>query len=252
MELEAPVVSGEPTQNLSPEPAQELPEVAAPDNAEPEAQADAEQPEADDREKALKRMERRIQRLTAARYEAEARAKAAAEEAARFREQFQQPEAQQPEVDPIKLADVIARVRETNAKANQIAKVGSEKFQNFGEAVRTLNEEAGPLFTQHGLPTALGEAVFESEDPAALLHHLGSNPEIAAELHGLTPVQLARRIARIEAQMAEPPKPKVSQAPKAIKPLTASRPSAGEPSADMPIDEWMRLRSEQLAKRPRF
>lgn len=251
MELEAPVATGEPTQNLSPEPAQELPEVAAPETAEPEAQADAEQPEADDREKALKRMERRIQRLTAARYEAEARAKAAAEEAQRFREQFQQPEAQQ-EIDPIALADVIARVRETTAKANQIAKVGSEKFQNFGEAVRTLNEEAGPLFNQRGLPTALGEAVFESEDPAALLHHLGSNPEVAAELHGLTPVQLARRIARIEAQMAEPPKPKVSQAPKAIKPLTASRPSAGEPSADMPIDEWMRLRSEQLQKRPRY
>lgn len=248
MELEAPVASGEPTQNLSPEPAQELPEVAAPDNAEPEAQADAEQPEADDREKALKRMERRIQRLTAARYEAEARAKAAAEEAARFREQFQQPEAQ-PEVDPIKLADVIARVRETNAKANQIAKVGSEKFQNFGEAVRTLNEEAGPLFNQHGLPTALGEAVFESDDPAALLHHLGTNPEVAAELHGLTPIQLARRIARIEAQMAEPPKPKVSNAPKAIRPLSATRPAQGELRDDMPIDEWARRFREQLATR---
>lgn len=239
MELETPVSPGEETQNPAPV-TDETPEVVTPETAEPE-QADAEQPkeEADERDKALKRMERRIQRLTAARYDAEARAKQAAEEAARYREQFQQPEAEQKQdVDPVKLADVIATVRDTTRRANEIAAKGSERFPDFQEAVKTVNEEAGALFTSHGLPTALGEAILDSEDPAALLHHLGKNPDVAAELHGLSPIQQAKRIARIEQSMANPA-PKVSTAPKAIKPVAAKAAPSGL-ADELSINEWAR------------
>ena len=251
MEIDTPVAPGEATQNNTPAPvAQENPELAAPEpDAEGQAadqQEEATSPE-DEAAKAIKRMERRIARLTAARYEAEAKAKQAAEEAQRYRQQYEQPQQeQQQQVDPIQLAAQIATLQTVTQRANEVARKGAEKFPDFGEAVKTVNEEAGPLFTQQGFPTALGEAVLDADDPPKLLHYLGKHPEVAAELHGLTPIQVAKRIARIEARMSEPPK--VSQAPKAIKPPAGSRVVNDLSAIDDPI-EWRRRFLEERTKR---
>lgn len=133
-------------------------------------------------------------------------------------------------------------------KANSIAQDGEKRFKDgFRSALETVAEEAGPLFNQRGLPTALGEAILESDDAAALLHHLGTNPDLAAELNGLSPAQLGRRIERFEAQMKAKPQPKpVSKAPEPARPISASRSSGN--LADLPMDEYIANRRAQGAR----
>lgn len=241
MTTENTVSPGEETQNPAPV-TDENAEVVTP---EPGTQTEQPETQEDPAAKSLKRLERRIDRVTAARYQAEAEREQVRQENAQLRsqlQQFTQPEEQprQPQIDPMQLANEIATVREITSKSNAIAKDGETKYgkAEFATALRTVQEEAGQLFTPHGTPTAIGEAVLSADDPAALLHHLGTNPDVAAELADLTPVQAARRIARIEIEMSKPVTPKQSNAPRPITPVRASSAASGGLSDDLPIDEW--------------
>ena len=241
MTTETDVVAGAATEIESPV-TDENAEVVTP---EPGTQTEQPETQEDPAAKSLKRLERRIDRVTAARYQAEAEREQARQESAQLRaqlQQFTQPEEQprQPQIDPMQLANEIATVREITSKSNAIAKDGETKYgkAEFASALRTVQEEAGQLFTPQGKPTAIGEAVLSADDPAALLHHLGTNPDVAAELADLTPVQAARRIARIEIEMSKPVAPKQSNAPRPITPVRASSAASGGLSDDLPIDEW--------------
>lgn len=133
-------------------------------------------------------------------------------------------QAQQPQqVDPYELAEHIAELRQITDKSNDVAKQGQKRFPDFGTALTTVIDEAGPLIHSEGKlqgrPTALGEAILDAEDPAALLHFLGSNPALADGLSGLSPTQLGRRIERFESQMKSKPTKPVSNAPAPIKPI---------------------------------
>lgn len=223
--------------------AQENPEVAAPESNEAA--------ERDDPIKAVKRMERRIDRVTEKRYQAEARAAQLEAELQTYRSQARQEQPQQAEQqDPVVLAREIAHVERVTEKANGIAADGKGRFgDSFGKAVQTVAAEVGQLFERSGKPTPLGEAILSSDDPAALIHHLGSNPDIAADLADLTPIQQARKLARIEIDMSKPRETKQSQAPKPITPARAVTRDTGALTNDLPIDEWAKRFYQQMAKR---
>lgn len=241
------------TQNVAPVEATEIPSTEPAENVEVAPQEPEQQdPPKDEADKTVKRLERRINQKHAQAAAAEERARlieAQLQEARQKLSQYETPEQPQtPQPDPFKLAEVIATVRETNNKANRIAEEGKKRFPDFMQVLPEVAQEAGPLFDQQrgGLPTALGEAILEAEDPAALLHHLGKNPDLAAELRGLSPVQVARKVARIEADLSKPPEPKQSNAPKPVTPVRAAQSSNDDLSASLPIEEWMRRRQEQL------
>lgn len=245
MDQETNVAPVEATQIPSTEPS-ETTEVAP---QETEQQEQTEAPK-DDADKTVKRLERRINQKHAQAAAAEERARlieAQLKEAQQKLSQYEAPqETQQQQPDPFKLAEAIATVREVNAKANKVANEGKSRFPDFSQALQEVAQEVGPLFGQGGFPTPVGEAILDADDPAALLHHLGTNPDVAADLRGLSPVQVARRIARIEAEMSKPREPKVSTAPKPVTPVRSSTPSSDGLDASLPIDEWMRRRNEQL------
>ena len=214
-------------------PAQEVnPEVAAPENDEVA--------ERDDPARVVKRMERRIDRVTEKRYQAEARAAQLEQELQALRSQASQENPQQGErQDPVALAREIAQVERVTEKANGIAADGGKRFGDaFGKAVQTVAAEVGAMFERSGKPTPLGEVILSSDDPAALIHHLGSNPDIAADLADLTPIQQARKLARIEIDMSKPRETKQSQAPKPITPARAVTRDTGALSNDLPIEDW--------------
>lgn len=244
MTIDPQVSTGEETQNPAPEvTAQETPEVAAPESNEAA--------ERDEPAKVLKRMERRIDRLTAARYQAEARAEQAAAEAAQLRARFSQEQPQEEtRQDPVALAREIAHVERVTEKANGIAADGGKRFGDaFGKAVQTVAAEVGAMFEKSGKPTPLGEAILSADDPAALIHHLGSNPDVAADLADLTPIQQARRLARIELDMSKPRETKQSQAPKPITPARAVTRDTGALSNDLPMSEWAKRFYQQRMQR---
>jgi hypothetical protein len=222
--------------------AQENPEVAAPENDEAA--------ERDDPNRVVKRMERRIDRLTAARYQAEARAEQVAAQYEQLRAQLSQEAPQQGgQQDPVALAREMSQVERITEKANGIAADGNKRFEGFGKAVQTVSAEVGSLFDKRGKATPIGEAILAADDPAALIHHIGSNPDLAADLADMTPIQQARKLARIEIEMGKPKETKQSMAPKPISPARAIARDTGALSNDLPMDEWARRFLQQRAKR---
>lgn len=235
----------EQTQN-APEPTQTAPEVVTPEveaQAEPEAE---ESPKEDDAEKARRAMQRRIDKRTADLY----RERAEKEQLARRLSALESRASGEPEqqsIDPVALAREISAIERITEKSNSVAKDGEKRFAaEFRDALLAVQEEAGPLFHPNGRPTALGEAALDAEDPAGLLHHLGKNPDLAAELQGLSPAALGRRIGRIEAQMANKPQPKpVSKAPEPTRPISANR--SGKDPASMSMADYKAMRKAQGA-----
>lgn len=247
MSTEAETVELAPTQN-TPDTAQTAPEVAKPEVEETIAADEQQaQPKEDDAEKARRAMQRRIDKRTADMYRERAEKEQLAQRLAALEaRESGQPE-QQKEIDPVALAREIATVERITEKANNIANEALKRFgDDFKTSLATVAEEAGPLFDQRGKPTALGDAILDAEDPAALLHHLGQNPDLAAELQGLSQAAIGRRVGRIEAQMASKPAPKpVSKAPEPARPISAARGSTNP--ADMSMDEYRAYRKAQGA-----
>jgi hypothetical protein len=243
---------------------------ASPEVANPAAESNEQPAERDpvsEHDRTVKKFERRIGNVTRARYEAEARAQQAearareAEERAARLEQMQRPNDQQPQgeqqprreqtrEDPreaeariTQRAEEIATVREVTRRANEIAEKGRKSYgDEFGSAVSAVQDEAGPMFQRNGLPTALGEAILDAEDPAALLNHLGQNPDDAADLRGLSAAALGRRIAKLEAQLAAQPPSKPAQA---HKPVASTATAPTKDPAKMSDAEWYAQRKAQ-------
>lgn len=230
-----------------PEPTQTAQEPAPqPEIAEPETVETPEAPEehADESDKSLKRMERRIQRLTAAKYQTQAEAQQAKAEADALRQklaQYEQPEERQGP-DPIALAREIARVERIAERSNAVAKDGTKRFPDFNEAVQAIARDVGPLFDRAGRTTGLGEAVLAADDAAAVLHAIGTDPDLAGELSEMSAIQQARRIARLEAELAKPAPLKASTAPQPIAPIKGAGGGTKDPSqmSDAEFAQWRR------------
>jgi hypothetical protein len=225
------------------------------DVANPETSADgthndtARPDEATDADKSVKRLQRRIDRVTAARYQAEAEARQLRERIAQYEQRQTQPQEGQQDahLDPARFdelvstrASEIAKVNEVAAKSNRTFEAGVKAHgEAFRESIATVIDEAGPLINQRGMPTPLGEAILDSDAPDTLLHYLGQNPDVAASLEGLSAAQLGRRIARIEGEMTAKP---VSKVPRALTPVTPMGTSASKAESQMTDAEWYAAR----------
>lgn len=253
MTTENQVSAAEETQIQSAEElANEIPEVAEPETE--ETQVESHEPETgDERDKTIRRLQRRIDKKHADAAVAAERARVAEERLAQLTSQAEskpepedKPQKRQ-EVDPVVLAGQIARINEINAKSNTIAADGKKRFPDWKDALTTVGEELGALFYPNGHVTPIGEAlVIDAEDPAKLLHYLGTNPEIASELVGLSPTKLGRQIERIEASLKA--KPKASSAPKPLTPVRAAA-ASNDLSDDLSPEEWRRRRDKAVRGR---
>lgn len=243
-------LAGAGSEIVAPEPV-ETPEVTTPASSAQEQQQEPAKPDGDDADKSLKRLQRRIDRVTAARYQEAARAEQAERQLAEYRaalERYQQPQAQEEQrIDPRDIdriatqrAEEIATMRSVTERSNSVVEAGRKAHgDEFMASVATVIDAAGPLIDQRGMPTHLGEAVLDSENPAALLHYLGQNDDLAAELKGLSPARLARKLVAIEAELA---KPKVSRAPAPLSPVTGKGAPVAKSESDMTDAEWYEQR----------
>ena len=223
----------------------EPPEVTAPE-AEVEAQAE---PEGDEADKALKRMQRRIDKRTADVYRERARAEQLAQRLAELEAKGtgEQPEAKVQDVDS--LVEERVSILAFADKANSIVETGTKKHSDFVDTLKDLAKEVGEFVQRNGKPSQFMEVVLEvADDSAALLYYLGKNPEIASELADLSPLKLAKRLDRIERELGEASKPKTSNAPKPLEPVKAKSTDSGL-SSDLPVDEWMRRREKELREK---
>lgn len=231
MSTEIDVVSGATTESA--------PEVVEPEVTTPEVKADAEITEQVAEKSAevvrLERELRKAQRNNARLYR---------EVGAQRKEH--KPEQQTDETDPVQLAREIARVERFTDKSNEIWKQGTAADKNFGESLAELAKEVGPFVKPDGSPSVFMDVLLQvSDKPEALMAHLGKNLDLAEELADLTPIQLAKKLGRIEDAMAKTLTHRNSTAPT---PLTPVKPAGSDSELGPGLSdaEWMRRREAQV------
>jgi molecular chaperone GrpE (heat shock protein) len=246
MSTEPTVETGEETLNPTPE-VTETPEVVTP---EVEAKAEETPPEEDETSKAIKRLQRRIDKRTSDVYRTRAENEQLKAELERLKA-GQTEEAPKVESDVYKAADQIAEAKIFAKTASEIVETGRKTDPKFMDTLRDLASEVGEFVQPNGLPSPFMKAVLDiSENPTKLLRHLGKNLEIAAELTDLPVTKLAARLDRIEREMSQPATSKLSSAPKPLEPVKPSGKVDGY-HPDMSDAEFAKWREGQLKARGR-
>lgn len=117
----------------------------------------------------------------------------------------------------------------------------------FAENLKEIAEEAGPMVV-NGLPSPLLEAILDCDKPHKVAAFLKANPESAAELDGLSPARLARKLVVIEAGLTASKETKVSSAAKPLQPVKAGgTTNALPPETDRYA--WIEARNKQVGRR---
>lgn len=190
---------------------------------------------------------KRIGALTQQRHEAERKAETSAQEAARYKailDQMQKDgtevpktDAQAPDIDALvdKRATEKAQQQAITERGVSVAKVGAESFPDFQQAVVTLDALG---ITQDQVQNLLG-----MEDAHKVIYQLGKNPEEAARILALPPVQQGRELERLALKSAQPAAKAVSNAPNPITPVDSTVSSDKSP-AKMSTEEWMAWRNK--------
>ena len=160
--------------------------------------------------------------------------------------QAEQPQGQD---DPVSMAREIARIERFTEKSNELVTRGTKAHPDYLDSLKELASEVGPFVAPNGAPSKFMEVVLEvSDSPGDLMYHLGKNPDLAEELSSLSPIQLAKKLARIETAMAEAAKPQQSKAPKPLDPVKPKASGEKEP-ADMTMKEFTEWRLANGARR---
>lgn len=149
------------------------------------------------------------------------------------------------------LTEQAAEAKRRAGVVDSLAKTwGKEKFD---ELASDLNEAFDGLVDGSGRPKPATDAVFEADDPKAVIEFLADpeNLEEAERIARLNPVQAGKAIAKLEAQMkanAAKDKPRASNAPAPLEPVKGAGP-AKLSLLDLEGEAFDKRRREQIANR---
>lgn len=262
-------------------------DTAKPASAESQTPAESKPTEPDhasETKKALKGVQKRIDELTRARYEAEERgrqeAEAARQEAAYWRQMAEQakqqigpPKAEQFQDYEAYLRALAAHEAEkiASTRIDQERKAAYEYQQRmaqqqqavqaqmqYQQTLQTKLQEAEKKFpdfidvvTSPELPGIQGtpafNAILESDVGAEVMYYLGKNPARAHQLLALSPLAQVREIGRIEAAIASGKT--VSNAPPPPASVNAQSGTATKDETRMSIDEYYEKELRRRQKR---
>ena len=216
-------------------------QVTAETSQEVEQSTDTASEQHTDENKAIKALQRRIDKRTADYYR---------ERAAR---EALEAKLLQPQEAPTSQADIDRLVEE---RASQLAKqkeiVG--KVAKVEQALRAnLKDSFDDFFTDlqasGDSAKSLVETVLDLDDSEKVMEHLANNRDELYSVLNLPPRQQAIQLAKLSVKLeASKTAPKVSNAPKPVSPIGARSANDGI-NDNLPIDEWMRRRNEQERKR---
>lgn len=207
----------------------------------------------------IERLRRRVDNLTRQKYELASRAPQQREQ------QTPAGEADEPvTLSRAELSRMIAEqarelapaLSEQQAETQRRQKVVGDLAKSWGQErfdalASDLDDAFGGLQDASGRPKPATEALFESDDPKALIEYLTDpdNAEDARRLASLNPVRAGREIARIEAEIkaakaAAKAKPKPSNAPRPVEPVKGGGVATGAPDPSN-TKAWIAWRNAQ-------
>jgi hypothetical protein len=238
------LVPGDQAQAEQAEPEQKT-GVAPQDEPQGEDQSPPEDKELSEEQKTIRKLQRRIERLSG-------KVGATARERDMLREQMASvPKGEDQKTEPdlnavaTERAKEILRTEKLNSRADATLKAG-KAIEGFSEALETLRDEIA-FADDKGRVTPFFEALLDADAPAKVIHYLGTNPDEAAEFEGLSPAQIGRRIAKLEAKLDGDAKIKTSSAPVPLKPVRGAAPdSGGSDEKGISDEEWARRRDREL------
>ena len=152
-------------------------------------------------------------------------------------------------------AEISGEIKERN---DRIAEIEAQRFQerqaDFQDQVAEARgryadlDAAMAVAANANIVSAdLAAMVLEGDAPVDVAYHLGKNPALARQLSQMPPLQAARELGRIEAQISKPQPRTATNAPDPITPVRAGG-SAGKDPAKMSVDEYRAFR--QAGGRP--
>lgn len=129
--------------------------------------------------------------------------------------------------------------REAQLKQEKVAETfmakaekASERYEDFEEVVSNprlmINNE-------------MAEFIADSDVGPDVAYYLGKNPLKAAQIAQMSPIKAARELTRIEGELASKPKPRPSNAPAPIAPISGSSGGSKSP-AEMTDAEYAKWR----------
>lgn len=174
-------------------------------------------------------------------------------------EQGQQGDQGQQQREPLTQAEIDRRIearaeqvvskREFDARCGALVDNGTKEFgADFDKAIKTLGSLQA-IVDEKGEFTDFARAIVDTEVPHKLMKHLGDNPDEAARILLLSPLQQAREIGRLEVRLSTQPaaEPNVSKAPPPPSHVgSRNTATSSAPSAKDDVATWMRKRNAQV------
>ena len=190
----------------------------------------------------------RIDQLTAKNYELTAQVKAATPPPAATALTKTYTEAELQTLAAQKATELVD-ANDFNKQCNAAYEKGTAAHPDFQQKLGMLNTVSGGLMSR-----ALVDAALETGVAEDVLYELGSKPELAQEIVGLSPAKMAVRIAKLAGELGKaPPVKPASGAPPPIIPKLKGD-STVEPKLDdpnVPTADWMEMRNKQLKEKKR-
>lgn len=228
------------------------PEIEAetpPAETEPQPAAETEEGEKHESEqaedptaKALKKMQRSIDRLVRDKHE--------------LREKFEratQQGDQKPAVLDRSMFDSEDDYIEARIQQRIEAEKAQERQKSFAQRVDTILKEAESLgdfdredFAEISITPDMADAIVESDVATKLVRYFHNDPEEAERISKLSPARQTAEIGKLEDRLSEAkPKPAKSSAPEPIKPVAGSGKSSTGYRPDMSMAEYAKWRKAQ-------
>jgi HAMP domain-containing protein len=209
--------------------------------------------------------QKRIDEVTAAKYEAQRQAdywRGLAEGRSKP-EAVQAPQAGPPQLEQFDDYDAYEQARIDYAVEQRLGKAEQEKqqraalttYQEREAAIRASKPDFDTVALNPRLPVTvtMAQAIHESDLGPEVLYHLGSNPQEAARISALSVARQAAEIGRIEAALTKPPTSNAAT----VKPIPPAPPqtvnavSTGlkKPMEEMSYAEFVAMREEEEKSR---
>ena len=99
-----------------------------------------------------------------------------------------------------------------------------------------------------GIPTGLLETITEMPNAHKILYSLGKDPDLAERVVKMSPGKQALELARMESSLGKPVTKAVSSAPPPVRPIDATSRAVDDPEK-MSMDEFVKWREKNLAGR---
>lgn len=156
-----------------------------------------------------------------------------------FRDDDAYVQAQIDHLAEVKAAEKLAQ-REQAMKAEQRSESFFEKAEKASERYPDFQAVVGNPNLQ--INETMVEFIAESDLGADVAYHLGKNPLKAAQIAQLSPVLAARELFRLETEIANKPKPRPSNAPAPIAPISGASGGSKNPAemTDAEYAKWRR------------